>query len=98
MGTTDYLPDRMFARLLTFFAVLSSFAALGTPAQAMMAESAVARSAAEACETDKEDARCECRTTIRLRDWRLEFDRICRPRGPVIFLPTVQIGPDRSRE
>ena len=99
----DFLPrltmsDSMLRLLLTCLAFLTGLVAVGTPASAMFAESSVAGAAAEVCDSDKEDARCECRTTIRVRDWRLALERVCRPRDPVIFLPTVQLGPDRALE
>ncbi|MEL7689476.1 hypothetical protein [Citromicrobium bathyomarinum] len=88
----------MLRLLLTCLAFLSGLIAIGAPANAMMAESSVSRSAAEVCDAKKDDARCECRTTVRLRDWRIVFEKVCRPRGPVVFVPTVQLGPDRALE
>lgn len=99
----DFLPrltmsDRMLRLLLTCLAFLSGLVAVGTPASAMFAESSVAGSAAEVCDSDEEIARCECRTAIRVRNWRIALERVCRPRTPVIFVPTVQLGPDRALE
>ena len=69
------MSDRMLRLLLTCLAFLTGLVAVGTPASAMFAESSVAGAAAEVCDSDKEDARCECRTTIRVRDWRLALER-----------------------
>lgn len=88
----------MLRLLLTCLAFLSGLVALGAPAQAIAAESTVTRAADEACDPEKDAARCVCRTSVRVRDWWVTFERVCRKREPVIFLPTVQLGPDRARE
>ena len=89
----------MLRLLLTCLAFLTGLVAVGTPASAMLAESSVSQTAAEICDSEKQaDARCECYMTIRLRDWRIVFERVCRPRSPLIFVPTVQYGPDRALE
>ena len=88
----------MLRFLLTCLAFLSGLVALGTPANAVMAESSVSRSAAEICETEKDDARCECYTAIRLRDWRIVLEKVCKPRTATIFIPTVYFGADRAYE
>ena len=93
-----YLNRAMLRLLLTCLAFLTGLVAVGTPASAMFAESSVSGTTAEACETKREDARCECRSTIHLRNWRLAVERKCRRVQTVIFLPTVQIGPDRALE
>ena len=98
MPVKDYLNGAMFARLLALFAILSSLVALGTPAHAMMAESSVSRSAAEICDAEKEDSRCECFTSVRLKDWRIVLERKCRLRVPGISVPTVYVGSDRAYE
>lgn len=88
----------MLRLLLTCLAFLSGLVALGVPAQAMLAESSVATAAEESCDDSQDDARCECFKTLRLKDWRLSWERKCRPRDPVVFVPTVQLGPDRALE
>jgi len=89
---------RMLRLLLTCLAFLTGLVAVGTPAHALYAESAVSRSTAENCQEESDDARCVCQTCLRLRDWRFVVERKCVLRDPIIYVPTVYIGSDRAFE
>lgn len=88
----------MLRKLLMLMALLSGLTALCAPDRALAADNAVSRSAAELCDSKKDEVRCECFRTIRLRDWRLVFERQCHPRGPLIPVPSVYYGVDRAFE
>ena len=88
----------MLRILLTCLAFLTGLIALGAPGHAMLAESSVSRSADEVCDPEEDNKRCVCRTKYAVRDWRIVAEKVCRLRGPVVFIPTVQYGPDRLRE
>ncbi|MEL7686109.1 hypothetical protein AAG596_01280 [Citromicrobium bathyomarinum] len=88
----------MLRLLLTCLAFLTGLIAIGAPANAMFAESSVSRSAAEISDPDQGDVRCECGTSIRLRDGRIACDTVCLLHDLRVFVPTVQLGPDRALE
>jgi hypothetical protein len=88
----------MLRKLLMLMALLSGLTALCAPERALAADNAVSRAAAELCDSKKDEARCECFTTIRLRDWRLVLERQCHPRAPIIPVPSVYYGIDRAFE
>lgn len=89
----------MLRRLLTCLALLTGFAAAGTPAQAHIVETEVARVEAALHEAVRAPA-----TTATARD-RTEQNaypdassELPRTRAKVPFAPSIHIGIDRARE
>ncbi|MDG6079786.1 hypothetical protein E3U23_11355 [Erythrobacter litoralis] len=89
----------MLRQLLAFLALITGFAALYAPAQAAVASSAnveVQRTAEAEPGTQTVDAACLRRQKAqRLRG---ETPSPCASKPVVVYLPTVQLGPDRARE
>ena len=89
---------QMLRKLLMLMALVSGLTALCAPERALAADNAVSSSEAELCDSKKDEVRCECFTTIRLRDWRIVLEKQCCPRAPIIPVPSVYYGVDRAFE
>lgn len=85
--------------LLALLALISGLAALGAPVQASsLSAAALEVTGAEAAQSDKRKA-AECRAERRASGSKDETGKECKRAKPVIiFIPTVQFGPDRAFE
>lgn len=95
-----YLNRAMLRRLLACLALITGLAATGTPAHARMmldygqqvenSASSTQGSAQTPCNLPSQRVNAQGRTVVQPG---------CPPRKPiVIYIPTVQLGPDRARE
>lgn len=90
----------MLTRLLACLALLTGLAASGTPANAAFAQALSAEVSDSAAEAQPGKTQ-RCATLVRKSRLPAKADpaRDCKPRKPiVIYIPTVQFGPDRAFE
>ncbi|WP_374405819.1 hypothetical protein [Pelagerythrobacter sp.] len=90
----------MLTRLLACLALITGLAAAGTPASAAYAQALSAQVGDSATETQPGKAqRCDAAARKGRVPAKADPARECRPRKPVvIYIPTVQFGPDRAFE
>lgn len=87
-------------RLLACLALLTGLAAIGTPANAAVADAlaaqvGVSKTAPSAPTTE----RCECSSTRGTAPGKREQAPQCRQRRTIVItIPTIQFGPDRALE
>lgn len=94
-----YVNDRMLRQLLAFLALITGFAAFYAPAHAAVGSSAnveVQRSAEP--EQMTKAAGIACARRQRAQRLRGETVTPCALQPIVVYLPTVQFGPDRAHE
>lgn len=100
MAGKAYLTRAMFRRLLACLALITGLAATGTPAQARMildfgqqvenSAAAVQGVQQPVCPPQAQRSNAQGKASTRTG---------CPPRKPIIiYIPTVQLGPDRARE
>ena len=90
----------MLTRLLACLALLTGLAAAGTPANAAYAQALSAEVGISTVEAQPSKAR-RCESIARKGKLPAKADpaQDCKPRKPiVIYIPTVQFGPDRAFE
>lgn len=99
MPVKAYLGDTMLARLLACLALVTGLAAVGAPVQAKMLTAA-----SEQIESSAQNAQpgksVDC-SAVEPRNVKssAQSQAKCRVRKPVvIYIPTVQFGPDRAYE
>ncbi len=90
----------MLRRILTCLALITGLAAAGAPlnasvTDALSAQVGTSKPAPSAPSADE----CECRSQRGTAPSKREQNPKCKPRKPVIiYIPTVQYGPDRALE
>ncbi len=86
-------------RLLAFLALLSGLAAVNAPAHAALLNGAAEHiSASETAQSEKQQKNI-CRNDKRSAPEKSDTAKGCKTRKTVIiFIPTVQFGPDRAFE
>lgn len=95
-----YLTRIMLRRFLAAFALLTGLAAAGAPAQAHMLY-AVSQQTDSASQNQQVATQTPCAPSVPKNGAanRTDSQADCRARKPVIiYLPTVQFGPDRALE
>lgn len=100
MLSKAYLRARMLRRILTCLALITGLAAAGTPLNASVVEalSEQVGTSKPAPSTGSAET-CECRLQRGTAPGKREQQPQCKPRKPVIiYIPTVQFGPDRALE
>ncbi|MEW4448170.1 hypothetical protein [Qipengyuania sp. JC766] len=89
----------MFRRLIACLVLLTGLAAVNAPAHAAALGSTAQAAAAQECTPGSEEQRCRCRSAKEAGDRKPGERGPCKVRKPiVIYLPTVQLGPDRALE
>lgn len=96
----DYLAAIMLARILAAFAFVTGLASIGAPADArMLASISEQVDSASAAQQGSAQAPCPASTPDARLKGKIDPQADCKPRRPVIiYLPTVQYGPDRALE
>lgn len=99
-AASPYLCRTMRRQLLTLLALITGFAALGTPASAAVGELFGSQvQAGQANRSDERREECRQRKEQERSPVRREDTRDCPPPRTVrIILPTVMFGPDRAYE
>ena len=87
-------------RLLACLALLTGLAAIGTPANAAVADALTAQvGVSKAAPGTPATERCECATQRGTAPGKREQAPQCKQRRPVVItIPTIQFGPDRALE
>jgi hypothetical protein len=99
-GERAYMQRVMLRRLLACLALLTGLAALGTPANAAVADALSAQvGVSKTAPGTPATERCECVTERGVEPGKRDPACKCKPRRPIIItIPTVQFGPDRALE
>ncbi len=95
-----YLTRAMLRRILTCLALITGFAAVGAPAEArMMLDYGQQVENGPATSQGGQQTACSTLPARLNRQGKTTTVPACPPRKPVvIYIPTVQLGPDRARE
>ena len=95
-----YLTRAMLRRILACLALITGLAALGTPTQArMMLDVGQQVENSPAVSQGSQQAPCNVQPQRAAPQSKVATRAGCSPRKPVvIYIPTVQLGPDRARE
>ncbi len=99
MAVKAYLGGTMLARLLACLALVTGLAAVGAPAQARLLSAASEQIESNA-QNPQPGKSAEC-SPVEQRNVKgaTQAQAKCRARKPVvIYIPTVQFGPDRAFE
>ena len=95
-----YLTRAMLRRILACLALITGLAAVGTPAQARMMLD-YGQQVENGSSTAQGGQRADCIASAEKMSpqGKVVAKPACPPRKPiVIYIPTVQLGPDRARE
>ena len=94
-----YLTRVMLRRILACLALITGLAAVGTPAHARMMLD-YGQQVENSSSVSQGSQQAPCSTAPRVNpQGRVVTPAGCAPRKPiVIYIPTVQLGPDRARE
>lgn len=100
MQLKAYLTRAMLRRILTCLALITGLAAVGTPAQArMMLDFGQQVESESSSSQGSQRADCIAAAEKLNPQGKAVAKPACPPRKPiVIYIPTVQFGPDRARE
>ena len=99
MPVKAYLGRTMLARLLACLALITGLAALGTPASAAVVQSASQQVEASGQQSPNKTVTCNAAEPRNATTASDPAQVRCRARKPVvIYIPTVQFGPDRAYE
>lgn len=95
-----YLTRTMLRRILACLALITGLAALGTPAEARMRlDFGQQIENSPAVSQGSQQAPCSTLPQRTSTQGKVASQPDCAPRRPiVIYIPTVQLGPDRARE
>lgn len=95
-----YLTRAMLRRILTCLALITGLASVGAPAEArMMLDYGQQVENAPSTSQGGQQAACNTLPARLNRQSKTTAVPACPPRKPVvIYIPTVQLGPDRARE
>lgn len=95
-----YLTRAMLRRILACLALITGLAAVGTPAQArMMLDIGQQVENSPAVSQGSQQTPCNVLPQRTTPQSKVATRAGCAPRKPVvIYIPTVQLGPDRARE
>jgi hypothetical protein len=95
-----YLTRTMLRRILACLALITGLAAIGTPAEArMMVDFGQQVENSPTASQGSQQAPCSDLPQRANSRGKPVLQRGCAPRKPiVIYIPTVQLGPDRARE
>lgn len=90
----------MLARILAAFALVTGLASIGAPADArLLASISEQVESAPSSQTGSAQVPCPVATQDARLKGKVDPNADCKPRRPVIiYLPTVQYGPDRALE
>ncbi len=96
---TPYLTDAMLRRLITLLAILTGLAAAGSPAHAVVYDSAAGVELAAKAERSCKGDACECIGAERQAFTAPQEKKPCKPAVVITaVIPTVQFGIDRAYE
>ncbi|WP_229658471.1 hypothetical protein [Tsuneonella deserti] len=95
-----YLSSAMLRRILACLALITGLASIATPAEArMMLEFGQQVENSPAVSQGGQQAACNTTAQRTTTQAKAAAKRACTPRRAiVVYIPTVQLGPDRARE
>jgi hypothetical protein len=95
-----YLTRAMLRRILACLALITGLAAIGTPAEArIMLDTARQVETAPGVSQGSQQAPCSAAPPRTNAQGKAILQPGCQPRRPIVlYIPTVQFGPDRARE